>query len=75
MIKCAVIAIFMAFMIGMGPHSRRHTVTVNEFFLGERSIGPWLFAFANSTAYFSAVFFVGYAGKIGFGLSVLWIAR
>ena len=49
---------------------------MNEFFLGGRDVGPWLSAFAYGTTYFSAVLFVGYAGKIGFGfgLSALWIA-
>ena len=58
MIKYVVIVIFVAFMIGVGLHSRRHTATVNEFFLGDRSIGPWLSAFAYGATYFSAVLFV-----------------
>ena len=76
MITYVVIAVFVAVMIGVGVYSRKKTSTVNEFFLGGRDVGPWLSAFAYGTTYFSAVLFVGYAGKIGFGfgLSSLWIA-
>lgn len=54
----------------------RRTRTVGDFFLGGRSVGPWLSAFAYGTTYFSAVIFIGYAGKVGwgFGISALWIA-
>jgi SSS family solute:Na+ symporter len=71
-----VVAVFMAVMVGVGIYSRSHTKTVDEFFLGGRDVGPWLSAFAYGTTYFSAVLFVGYAGKIGFGFGFasLWIA-
>lgn len=38
-------------------------------------MGPWLSAFAYGTTYFSAVIFIGYAGKIGwsFGVSATFI--
>ncbi len=38
-------------------------------------MGPWLSAFSYGTAYFSAVMFIGFAGKVGwgFGYSGLWI--
>jgi SSS family transporter len=75
-IKYVVIVLFVCVMVGVGIYSRKRTATVNEFFLGGRDVGPWLSAFAYGTTYFSAVLFVGYAGKIGFGfgLSSLWIA-
>ena len=76
MIEYIVVAVFVAVMVGVGIASRKRTASVNEFFLGGRDVGPWLSAFAYGTTYFSAVLFVGYAGKIGygFGLSSLWIA-
>ncbi len=76
MVKYTVIAVFVCVMVGVGVYSRKRTATVDEFFLGGRDVGPWLSAFAYGTTYFSAVLFVGYAGKIGFGfgLSSLWIA-
>jgi solute:Na+ symporter, SSS family len=75
-IKYVVIVIFVCVMVGVGIYSRKRTRTVDEFFLGGRDVGAWLSAFAYGTTYFSAVLFVGYAGKIGysFGLSSLWIA-
>lgn len=75
-VKYAVLIVFIAVMLGVGIYSRKKTKTVGEFFLGGRDVGPWLSAFAYGTTYFSAVLFVGYAGKIGFGfgLSALWIA-
>ena len=40
-----------------------------------RNVGPWLSAFAYGTTYFSAVIFIGYAGKLGwsFGMATVWI--
>ena len=71
-----MIVAFVCVMVGVGIYSRKRTSNVNDFFLGGRDVGPWLSAFAYGTTYFSAVLFVGYAGKIGFGfgLSSLWIA-
>ena len=73
--KYAVIIVFVCIMVGVGFVSRKKTSTVGEFFLGGRDLGPWLSAFAYGTTYFSAVLFIGYAGKIGwgFGLADLWI--
>jgi len=54
----------------------RKTRSFSDFFLGGGNIGPWMTAFTYGTAYFSAVLFIGFAGKIGwgFGYSGLWIA-
>ncbi len=75
MVTYLVIAVFVIVLVGVGVQSRRRTRSVGEFFLGGRDVGPWLSAFAYGTTYFSAVLFVGYAGKVGygFGLSSLWI--
>ena len=75
MVKYVILAAFVAVLISVGVYSRRRTRTVDDFFIGSRTVGPWLSAFAYGTTYFSAVLFVGYAGKIGygFGLSALWI--
>ena len=66
---------FFALMIGVGIACRKHTLSVDSFVLGGRSVGPWLTAFAFGTSYFSAVIFVGYAGQFGwnFGLASTWI--
>ncbi len=75
MSKYVILAVFVAVLVAVGVYSRRRTKTVDDFFIGSRTVGPWLSAFAYGTTYFSAVLFVGYAGKIGFGfgLSSLWI--
>jgi SSS family solute:Na+ symporter len=62
-------------MIGMGLWGMKKTRSLNDFFLGGRTIGPWISALAYGTTYFSAVAFIGFAGKLGwvFGLQTMWI--
>ena len=74
-IKIAFLVVFFAIMIGVGIYCRRQSTDVNGFVLGNRSVGPWLTAFAFGTSYFSAVIFVGYAGQFGwkFGMASTWI--
>ncbi|NPV74670.1 MAG: sodium/solute symporter [Pelotomaculum sp.] len=73
--KWLLLMFFILVMVCSGYASMRRTRTVSDFFLGGRTVGPWLSAFAYGTTYFSAVIFIGYAGKVGwgFGLSDLWI--
>lgn len=73
--KIVALFIYIVVMLVIGYYSMRRTKTVGDFFLANRSLGPWVSAFAYGTTYFSAVLFVGYAGRIGwgFGLSSLWI--
>ncbi len=54
--------------------SLKRTKTLNDFFLGGRRIGAWLSAFAYGTTYFSAVIFVGYAGKFGWNIGIWSLA-
>ena len=70
-----LLVIFFAVMIGVGLWGMKKTSSLNDFFLGGRSIGPWISALAYGTTYFSAVAFVGFAGKFGwvFGLNTMWI--
>ncbi len=74
-IKILFLVVFFAIMIGVGVYCRKQATDVNGFVLGNRSVGPWLTAFAFGTSYFSAVIFVGYAGQFGwrFGLASTWI--
>lgn len=71
-----ILGLFVAIMIGIGIWGMRKTSSVGDFFLGNRNIGPWISAFAYGTTYFSAVLFIGFAGKLGwgFGINALWIA-
>ncbi len=72
----AAFVIFTIVMIGVGVWGMKRTTSIGDFVLGGREIGPWLSALSYGTAYFSAVVFIGFAGKLGwgFGLDVLWIA-
>ena len=73
--KYLLVGLFIGVILFVGYINMRRARTVNDFFLGGRTVGPWLSAFSFGTAYFSAVIFIGYAGKVGwgFGLSGLWI--
>lgn len=74
-INIGILILYIALMIIMGVYSIRHTKTVDGFLLGGRGLGPWLSAFAYGTSFFSAVIFIGYAGKNGWnlGISSVWI--
>jgi SSS family solute:Na+ symporter len=70
------LAVFLALMTGIGIWGMKKTKTLGDFFLGGRTLGPWVSAAAYGTSYFSAVIFIGFAGTQGwqFGLKALWIA-
>jgi len=76
MFTLILLSLFLLVMICIGVWGMKKTSTLGDFFLGGRSIGPWISAVAYGTSYFSAVLFIGFAGKLGwgFGLNVLWIA-
>jgi SSS family solute:Na+ symporter/sodium/proline symporter len=75
-VKWIVIAAYAAMIFTVGLFGLRRTRTFSDFLLGGGRIGPWMTAFTYAAAYFSAVLFIGFAGKIGwgFGYSGLWIA-
>ncbi len=70
-----VLGAYLALMVCIGAYYRRKTANVADFVLGGRTLGPWFTAFAYGTSYFSAVIFVGYAGKFGwaYGAASTWI--
>ncbi|HPB31632.1 MAG TPA: sodium:solute symporter, partial [Candidatus Sumerlaeota bacterium] len=71
-----VVIAFVVAMIYLGWIGMKKTKNLNDFFLAGRNLGPWISAFSYGTTYFSAVIFVGFAGKLGwgFGMNVLWIS-
>lgn len=73
--KFLLLSLFIGVLLYSGYSSMARVRSVGDFFLAGRALGPWLSAFAYGTTYFSAVVFIGYAGKVGwsFGLSSLWI--
>ena len=74
-IKLAIIVVFFAITILVGVLSARSAKGLDGFVLGGRAVGPWLTAFSFGTSYFSAVIFIGYAGRFGwnFGLASTWV--
>jgi solute:Na+ symporter, SSS family len=70
-----IVVLYVLVMLGVGYWCMRRTKNVHDFFLGGRTLGPWMSAFAYGTTYFSAVLFIGYAGKLGwgFGIHTMWI--
>lgn len=74
--KIIVISIYALMIVALGYAGMRRTRSFTDFFLGGGKIGAWMTAFTYAAAYFSAVLFIGFAGKIGwgFGMSALWIA-
>lgn len=69
------VAFYTLLVVGIGIMGSRRTKSFSDYLLGGGTVGPWMTAFSYGTAYFSAVLFIGFAGKIGwsFGLSGLWI--
>ena len=71
-----ILALYAVGMIAIAYFTRRRSRSVDDFLhAGKKGINGWMSAFAYGTTYFSAVVFVGYAGKFGssFGLASVWI--
>ena len=69
------VGLFVAGMLVVALMGYKRTTTLKGFLLGGRAMGPWMSAFAYGTSYFSAVIFIGYAGKTGWqlGLPGTWV--
>jgi solute:Na+ symporter, SSS family len=76
LVNYLAVAAYAVLIIAVGLAGLKKTRSYNDFLLGGGNVGPWMTAFSYGTAYFSAVLFIGFAGKLGwgFGLSTLWIA-
>lgn len=70
-----VLGLYVVMLILIAWFTRNRGKTLNDFFLAGKGLGGWMTAFAYGTTYFSAVVFIGYAGKFGwnFGLAAVWI--
>lgn len=66
-----VVAFYIIAMIIIGVRGAKKTKTLTDFVVGSRKAGPWMSAFAYGTTYFSAVIFIGYAGRSGYNFG-LW---
>lgn len=71
-----VLGLYVASMIAIAVYTRNRSKSVHDFlFAGKNGLNGWMSAFAYGTTYFSAVIFIGYAGKFGaeYGLAAVWI--
>ncbi|HUJ72050.1 MAG TPA: sodium:solute symporter family protein [Verrucomicrobiae bacterium] len=75
LIYSGLVVLYVGVMLAVGYWCMKRTKNVGDFFLGGRTLGPWMSAFAYGTTYFSAVLFIGYAGRLGwgFGIQTMWI--
>ncbi len=72
--KLCILVAYVLMMIIVIAVTAKKNLSLNEFLLGGRNVGPWLSALSYGASYFSAVIIVGYAGSTGWtaGLSAVW---
>ncbi|MEG0640725.1 MAG: sodium:solute symporter [Clostridia bacterium] len=72
--KLCILVIYVLMMVVVIALTAKKNLSLNEFLLGGRNVGPWLSALSYGASYFSAVIIVGYAGSTGWttGLSAVW---
>ena len=71
-----ILGLYALGMVGIAIYTRNRSKTVSDFLMaGKKGLNGWMSAFAYGTTYFSAVIFIGYAGKFGaqYGLASAWI--
>lgn len=71
-----ILILYAVSMVLIAVYTRNRSKSVNDFLLaGKKGLNGWMTAFAYGTTYFSAVIFIGYAGKFGaqYGLASVWI--
>ena len=75
-IDYVILVLYALSMVGIAIYTKNRSKSVDDFLhAGKKGLNGWMSAFAYGTTYFSAVIFVGYAGKFGagFGLASVWI--
>ena len=71
-----ILVLYVLSMVGIAIYTRNRSKSVDDFLLaGKKGLNGWMSAFAYGTTYFSAVIFIGYAGKFGrqYQLAAIWI--
>ena len=70
-----VLTLYMLLLVGIGMIASRRMRNSEDFYLGGRSVGPWVTSLSFVAAYFSSVVIIG-GGGFGyrFGMSTIWIA-
>lgn len=75
-IDYVILALYALSMVAIAVYTHNRSKSVNDFLLaGKKGLNGWMSAFSYGTTYFSAVIFIGYAGKFGqqYGLAAVWI--
>ncbi len=74
-VQIIILIVYFLLLVGVAYYCRRRARNVDDYLLGGRGMNGWMSAFSYGTAYFSAVIFVGYAGKFGwsYGLAATLI--
>lgn len=75
-IDYVILALYALSMVAIAIYTHNRAKSVNDFLLaGKKGLNGWMSAFSYGTTYFSAVIFIGYAGKFGqqYGLAAVWI--
>ena len=71
-----ILALYVLGMVAIAIYTKNRSKSVDDFLLaGKNGLNGWMSAFAYGTTYFSAVIFIGYAGKFGtqYQLAAVWI--
>lgn len=71
-----VLVLYVISMVCIAVYTKNRSKSVDDFLLaGKKGLNGWMSAFAYGTTYFSAVIFIGYAGKFGaqYQLAAIWI--
>lgn len=71
-----IISLYFLSMVAITLYTKNRSKSVNDFLLaGKNGLNGLMSAFAYGTTYFSAVIFIGYAGKFGaqYQLAAVWI--
>lgn len=68
-------ALFFIVLLVITSWGMKRTQNTSDFFLGGKTLGPWVLAISYGTAYFSAVVFIGFAGQFGWlcGFKGMWV--
>ncbi len=69
-----VLVLYMGVLVVVGVVTSRHMRSGEDYYLGRRSIGPWVTSLSYVAAYFSSVVIIG-GGGFGYryGMATLWI--
>ena len=71
-----ILALYVLSRVAITIYTKNRSKSVSDFLMaGKRGLNGWMSAFAYGTTYFSAVIFIGYAGKFGstYQMAATWI--